>query len=151
MPCQSFSQTLERLVRLLAVTKDPWWILGSAAVYLKGYDPGRIGDIDVLLSGADARRVMSDRGLNNQMDGGTQRYRSAYVLKPKLGDMPVELLAGYEIFQNGVWTSVWPVRRTAIAYKDSEVFVPSDEELIAIFEQLGRAKDFDRIRSMQTR
>lgn len=149
MSCHSFNRTLDRLVRLLAVTEDPWWILGSAAVYLKGYDPGHIGDIDVLLSVADARRVVSDHGLANQRDGGTSLYRSAYVLRPNLGEMPVELLAGYEILQDNAWSTVSPVSRNPIFYKGSEVFVPTDDELISIFEQLGRAKDFDRIRAMQ--
>ena len=147
----TFNQTLERLVRLLNAAQDPWWILGSAAVYLKGRDPGRIGDIDVLLSEADAERVMSDQGLHNLKDGGTPRYRSAYVLKPNVGETPVELLAGYDIFQDNVWRPVWPVSRIAILYRGNEIFVPSDEELISIFERLDRAKDFDRIRAMQAR
>lgn len=151
MSYHSFNQTLDRLVRLLAVTEDPWWILGSAAVYLRGHDPGHIGDIDVLLSVADAQRIMSDHGLYNQRDGGTPRYRSAYILKPNLGDMRIELLAGYEIHQDGVWTSIRPTSRNSISYNGNVVFVPSDAELISIFEQLGRAKDIVRIRSMQTR
>ena len=147
----TFNQTLDRLVHILTVTEDPWWILGSAAIYLKGFDPGQIGDIDVLLSEADAQRVMSDQGLDNNRDGWTGRYRSAYVLRPNLGEMPVELLAGYDIFQDNVWRPVWPLSRIAITYKRNEIFVPSDEELMSIFEQLGRAKDFDRIRAMQAR
>ena len=147
----TFNQTLERLVHVLTVTEDPWWILGSAAMYLKGYDPGHIGDIDVLLSEADAQRVMSVQALNNDSDGGTPRYRSTYVLRPHLGKVPVELLAGYEIFQNPDWYPVWPLSRIALTYRNNEIFVPSDKELISIFERLGRTKDFDRIRAIQAR
>lgn len=146
-----FDQTLERLVSLLKETQDPWWILGSAAVYLKGYDPGDIGDIDVLLSEADAQRLISDQGLDNLRDGGTDRYRSAYVLKPSLGELPVELLAGYEIFHDKAWRSVSPLSRVSISYQGAALFVPSDQDLISIFTQLGRSKDFDRIRAMQRR
>ena len=147
----TLDQTLGRLVRLLSATTDPWWILGSAAVYLKGYDPGLIGDIDALLSEADAQRLMSDNGLDNLRDGGTPRYRSTYVLRPNLGEMPVEILAGYEIFQNDAWTSIWPSTRASILYQDNEIFLPSDEELISTFERLGRAKDLARIRAMTKR
>lgn len=147
----TFNQTLERLVCLLTTTKDPWWILGSAAVYLKGYDPGHIGDIDVLVSEADAQRLMSDHGIDNQRDGGTLQFRSAYVLRPSLGEMSVEVLAGYEIFQNDAWSYVLPGTRISISHKKMDVFVPSDEDLISIFERLGRAKDFDRICAMQAR
>ena len=151
MPHHSFKQTLKRLAGLLTVTEDPWWILGSAAVYLKGYEPGGIGDIDVLLSEADARRLMSAHGLSNQRDGGTDRYRSVYVLKPNLGEMPVELLAEYEILHDNVWCPVRPLSRAFVSYQGDAFFVPSDEELISIFAQLGRPKDFDRIRAMQRR
>lgn len=149
--CHIFTQTLGRLVRLLTVTQDPWWVLGSAAVYLKSYDPGRIGDIDVLLSEADAQRLMVENGLDNHRDGGTPRYRSAYILKPELGEMPVELLAGYETYQDNAWSSIWPGSRNLVSFGGNELFVPSDAELISIFKQLGRAKDFDRIRAMRAR
>ncbi|NQY38857.1 MAG: hypothetical protein HRT80_02030 [Henriciella sp.] len=104
-----------------------------------------------LLSEADAQRVMSDQGLVNHHDGGTQRFRSSYVLRPNLGEMPIELLAGYEIFRADAWSQVWPGSRISIFYENNELFVPSDVELIAIFEGLGRAKDFDRIRAMKAR
>ncbi|MEL6691663.1 MAG: hypothetical protein AAFQ12_01325 [Pseudomonadota bacterium] len=133
------------------MTEDPWWILGSAAVFLSGHDPGPIGDIDVLLSEADAQRLMSDQGLENLRDGGTPRYRSTIVLRPTLGEMPVELLAGYEVFQNDTWIAIWPTSRVSVTYPDREVFVPSVEEQISMLEMLGRAKDFDRIRAMQAR
>lgn len=151
MPNESFNQTLEYLVDLLALTEDPWWILGSAAVFLSGRDPGLIGDIDVLLSEADAQRIMSDQGLENLRDGGTPRYRSTIVLRPNLGQLPVELLAGYRIFQNDAWNAIWPSTRVSVTYRGHEVFVPSVEEQISMLEMLGRAKDFDRIRVLQAR
>ena len=145
------SQTLERLAEFLSVTQDPWWILGSMAVFLKGYDPGRIGDIDVLVSEGDAARLMSHHGLANDKDGGTSRYRSNYVLQPILGDLPIDLLAGYEIFYGETWRPIEPKSHQQVTYDGITFYVLADEELIALFEMLGRAKDLDRIRAMQTR
>lgn len=145
----SLTQTLLKLAHYLSKVEDPWWILGSAAVYLKGYDPGRIGDVDVLVSERDAVKLMSRHGWSNDKDGGTERYRSGYVLRPDLGALPVEILANYEILSRQTWKPVCPATRHQVMHKGCAFYVPSDENLVEIFERLARPKDFDRIREMQ--
>ncbi len=151
MHIDSLTQTLLKLAHYLSQVEDPWWILGSAAVYLKGYDPGRVGDVDVLVSEQDAVRLMSRHGWSNDKDGGTKRYRSGYVLRPDLGTLPVEILANYEIMSRQTWEPVWPASRLKGMHFGRAFYVPSDEELVEIFRRLERPKDFDRIRAMQGR
>ncbi|MFN3214668.1 MAG: hypothetical protein ACE37M_16295 [Henriciella sp.] len=151
MHTDSLTETLAVLARRLSQTEDPWWILGSAAVYIKGYDPGQVGDIDVLVSQQDAAKLMSRHGWDNDKDGGTKRYRSGYVLRPSLGGVPVEILANYEILTRHGWEPVRPTSRLKVIHSGNAFYVPSDADLIEIFERLGRPKDFDRIRAIQAR
>jgi hypothetical protein len=147
----SLTQTLLKLAQCLSQVEDPWWILGSAAVYLKGYDPGQVGDIDVLVSAQDAAKLMSRYGWGNDKDGGIERYRSGYFLRPNLGGQPVEILANYEILTRQKWEPVRPKSRLQVMHFGRAFYVPSDAELVEIFERLARPKDFDRIRAMQAR
>ena len=151
MHTDSLTQTLQKLAHCLLQVEDPWWILGSAAVYLKGYNPGRVGDVDVLVSEQDAVKLMSRHGWSNDKDGGTERYRSGYVLRPDLGALPVEILANYEIMSRQTWKPVWPASRHKVLHNGGAFYVPSDANLIEIFERLARPKDFIRIRAMQGR
>ena len=151
MHTDSLTQTLLKLAHCLSQVEGPWWILGSAALYLKGDDPGRIGDVDVLVSEQDAVKLMSRHGWSNDKDGGTERYRSGYVLRPDLGALPVEILANYEIMSRQTWKPVWPASRHKVLHNGGAFYVPSDANLIEIFERLARPKDFIRIRAMQGR
>ncbi|MEO0551094.1 MAG: hypothetical protein AAFZ91_14330 [Pseudomonadota bacterium] len=142
-------ETLHKLATFLAPTEDPWWVLGSAAVALKGYDPGHVRDVDVLVSVEDAKRLMARWSVRNRIDGGTDLYRSSYFLLPDLGAVRVEIMAGYQIKQGGHWQHVRPTSREAIELDVAEIFVPSDVELIGFFEQLDRDKDKLRIAAMK--
>lgn len=137
--------TLERIADFLAETSDPWWVLGSAAMALIGVDPGEIRDIDLLVSAKDARALMRKHGLTNQADGGTDQYRSDFVLTPDLGDRPVEILSGYQICQGGIWAPAQPQSRQSIQTGSVTMFVPDRAEQIALLKRLGRPKDLIRL------
>ncbi|MDJ0920826.1 MAG: hypothetical protein QNI84_06830 [Henriciella sp.] len=143
--------TLGQLSAFLDHTEDPWWVLGSAAVALKGYNPQGVRDVDVLVSERDAEALIKRWGIRNQRDGGTATYRSRYFLLPKLGALRVEIMAGYEIVCDDTWQAVQPTSRTRIDVEGMPVFVPSDEDLISLFQMLGREKDLMRISAMRQR
>ncbi len=151
MLADDLSLTIRKLAGSLSECEDAWWVLGSAAMALKGYDPGRIGDVDVLVSERDAVSLMTRFGLQNENDGGTPRYRSTYFFKPKLGPVPVEIMASYEVKHQGRWRSIWPQGRDLIVVAGAEVFVPSDKDLLDTFRWLDRPKDQQRIRTMQSK
>jgi hypothetical protein len=140
-------QTLQRVADLLADARDPWWVLGSAAMALIGIDPGEIHDIDVLVSAPDAEALMHAFALTNQADGGTTHFRSDYFLIPPLGEIRVEIMAGYHILSEAAWTPVCPATRQAIAVGPATVFVPERQDQINLLTRLGRPKDHARLRA----
>lgn len=141
---------LKRVSELLSNTADPWWVLGSAAMALIGVNPGEVRDIDVLVSNRDAQALMKHHALINAADGGNDRFRSAVFLLPELGDVRVEIMAGYEIRTGGTWTPVCPVTREKVSVGGSEVFVPTAAEQIDILRQLNRPKDLARLARFPT-
>lgn len=149
MLATDLSHTVRKLADLLVGLEDAWWVLGSAAMALKGYDPGDVRGVDVLVSARDAVSLMTRFGLQNENDGGSSRYRSTYFLKPKLGPLPVEIMADYEIYHLKRWRSVWPDSRHPIRVSEVEVYVPSDEDLLDTFRWLDRAKDQQRIQTLE--
>ena len=60
----------------MADAEEAWWIIGSAAVALHGVDPGSIGDLDVLLGAADARRLLPTLGVEALPGRPDARFRS---------------------------------------------------------------------------
>lgn len=137
--------TLRATADFLGDTDDPWWVLGSAAMALVGIDPGAVRDIDVLVSPRDAQKLMHARGLTNQADGGTDRFRSDCFLQPQLGEIPVEVMSGYQIFEGGSWLPVSPASRLAVRVGEATVSVPDRTDQIALLKRLGRPKDLERL------
>lgn len=137
-------QTLERVAELTSVARDPWWIFGGAAAALYGDEDVEAHDVDVLMSPDDAKRVLSSQGITHMGDGGTDRFRSAVYGQVNGAALPIDVLAGFEIMQAGVWVPVAfsePVRMDLSA---GPVYVPRLDELIAVFRLCGRRKDLDR-------
>ena len=137
--------SLQRIAEFLSETSDPWWVLGSAAMALICVDPGQIRDIDLLVSKRDAEALMRAHHLDNQADGGTDRFRSTYFLKPDLGEIPVEIMAGYEICEADAWRPVTLKSRLSIEVGSSRLFVPDRGEQIDLLKRLGRPKDQARL------
>ncbi len=146
MLSQQHQEALQRTALFLSPTRDPWWVLGSAAMALIGVDPGKIRDIDVLVSSRDAQALMTQHDLPNLADGGTAQFRSDYFLLPELGVIPVEVMGGYQIYQAGKWTQVSPVSRRRVKLGTTIVFTPDRDEQVAILQRLGRPKDLDRLK-----
>jgi hypothetical protein len=70
------SATLNSLAGAMTAAEDDWWIFGSAAAALHGVEVDCVTDIDVLVSSADAHRLMAKYSLANLADGGSDRFRS---------------------------------------------------------------------------
>lgn len=136
---------LQATADFLSDTDDPWWVLGSAAMALIGIDPGEVRDIDVLVSPRDAQALMHAHGLTNQADGGTHRFKSDYFLQLNLGEIPVEVMSGYQIYEGGSWRAVAPASRLAVTVGEATVFIPNRADQIDLLKRLGRPKDLDRL------
>ena len=114
-----------------------------------GVDPGEIHDIDVLVSEADAEALIDAFALTNQADGGSAHFRSEYFLVPPLGEIRVEIMAGYHIFSEAAWMPVCPTTRQAIAVGSATVFVPERQDQVDLLTRLGRPKDRARLQSFR--
>lgn len=142
--------SLIQTAKLLEVTSDPWWILGSAAVALLGGEPGQVKDIDVLVSNRDALALMSFYGLKNGADGGNQLFRSEYFLRPEIGDAAIEIMSGFSVCSEANWVTIMPETRLAIGLGGTTVFVPDANEQISLLRLMGRAKDQSRIEALKS-
>lgn len=125
---------------LLADAQDDWWLIGSAAVWLHGSDPGGIADIDVVLSERDAEQLLEPRGILPQTLPPHELFHSRWFARWEGTPVPVEFMAGFSIMEDGEWKPVLPASREG----KNGLFVPSREELKSLLHRFGRGKDLQR-------
>lgn len=149
MLTQPLATTFTRLAAEMRIARDDWWVFGSAAMALFGLEPDRVKDIDVIVSTADARRLMKAHALDNLADGGTPVFRSEIVLHPDFGEVPVEVLANFQTLTQGRWTRVRPRSRVAFPFETGPIYTPSRADLAAVFLACGRPGDLERAAILQ--
>ena len=148
---EKLEQALLRLVDLMSACRDPWCIFGGTAMFLHGYKSAPIADVDVLVSMADGQRLIASNGLENVADGGTCRFRSSILLHPHLGDVPVEILAGFEIFADGAWQEIQLAKRVEARLGTATIFIAGIDDIARIFQLSGRPKDLARLKLLEER
>lgn len=131
----------------MAPARDPWWVIGSAAVTLHGADPGSIDDIDIVLSVADARRVLPPLGVALLPGGSDGQFRSAIYNRWTIPAHPAEFMAGFELCEGAQWIPVGFVSREEMR---PGIFAPSRDELHALLLRFGRPKDLVRAASLRS-
>jgi hypothetical protein len=136
--------TLGWTARALAPARHDWWIISSAAIALHGVEPGPIGDVDVLFDPRDAAAVLGPLGIDPRPGTGTELFRSAIFARWTATPMPVELFAGFELCEAGIWQAIRPETREQVRCGNALVYVPAREELAAMLRRFGRPKDLDR-------
>ncbi len=132
------------MVEPMAIARDPWWIIGSAAVKLLGCDPGDVRDIDVLVSPTDFDALFSELPLRAEPDTAKSMFTSERF---GLWDEPVlavEFMSGLKVRMDDKWCEVAPQTRRRIEFGNCELFVPEAHELVAILISFGRDKDLRR-------
>jgi hypothetical protein len=138
-------QSLEQAAALAAEASDPWWIIGSAAVWLHGGDVGRVKDIDLMMSSRDAESFLRRAGVEPKRGKASDRFRSTVFAVWSSPPVPVEVFGGFELATDGGWRPVVLATRQAISVGHSQVFVPSADELVRLLHAFGRAKDLERV------
>lgn len=112
-------------------------------------DPGPLGDVDILISQADARRFAQRFGCKNLAQGGTGKFRSQTLLRPFLGPVPVEMMSELEVFADGRWQHLHLQTRHSRSLSGRKIFVPDRQELIRIYRLFNREKDLARLRVLE--
>jgi len=128
----------------MAEPEDDWWIISSAAVALHSEAPLEVGDVDVLLSSNDARRLFPRLGIAPLPEPGNALFRSAIFGRWDAPPLTVEFMADFQYCRDGRWIDVAPGSRDRIDVHGATLFVPAREELRALLLSFGRAKDLDR-------
>jgi hypothetical protein len=138
--------TLVMTVDAMRDAREPWWIISSAAVALHGVTPVEVGDVDVLMSVADAQRAMDRFGVVPIEDGASALFRSTLFTRWEMPPLVVEIMAGFHVATGSGWTKVLPRTRVPIFVDERVVCVPDRAELAEMLRLFGRPKDLERVR-----
>lgn len=144
-PNERLTATLALLAPYLSELREPWWLLGSAAMRLHGAGPLVPGDVDLLVSRADAPILLARLGLPLAPGSKSDRFRSELFACWRAAPLPVEILAGFHVRAGEAWEEVRPRSRVAVPLPSGTVYVPDVPELIALCHRFGRPKDMERI------
>ncbi|WP_078057924.1 hypothetical protein [Rhizobium rhizosphaerae] len=150
-PDAQLADTLRQLAACLNQTGAPWMIFGGAAMVLHGLEPGPVKDIDVILSQETAAALAARHGWSNQADGTSALFRSAVLLRPDFGPIPVELLGGFQIRTQDGWTAVESGGSQPMRLGGETLHVAEARRLSALFRLCGRPKDIRRAAMLDAR
>lgn len=144
----ALSTSLNAIGNVMAEAHDPWWIIASAAVALHGADPGHVADVDVLLSVADAQRILPAIGIELRSGSPHAAFRSSIFGIWTGTALLVEFMADFHRRSGEAWLQVQPATRQPVEVEGVTVFVPDRTELQAMLAAFGRPKDMERARAL---
>jgi hypothetical protein len=125
-----------------AGARDPWWLIGSAAMALHGVRGLTVGDVDLLMSRRDAAALLRSKGVEPEPGEEGGRFRSDVFGRWRAGAYVVETMGGFHVDGREL------VPETRVA--TGGLFVPNVAELITMCESFGRPKDAERARRLRT-
>ena len=121
----------------MAEARDPWWLIGSAAMALHGA-PVTVADIDLLTSVDDARRLFGDRLAPG---APSTLFRSDLFGRWRIGAFEVEVMAGLALRGEVGWQPVELAGRERVVLDGQPLFTPGVAGLITLCRRFGRPKD----------
>jgi hypothetical protein len=126
--------------------RDPWWVIGSAAVALHGADPGHVADIDLLTSAFGAHTLLAAAGARPDAASDHSRFRSAYGRWRPANGLAIEIMGGLQVNTVAGWQRVEPRTRVPVRCGAAtlSLFIPGRGDLAAILRLFGRDKDLAR-------
>jgi hypothetical protein len=140
---------MDEAVTLLNIyCRDPWVVIGSAAVWLAGGDV-EVSDLDVLVSGADAVGLMTvwryrlDASFVHSAEAA-ERFRSNFA-RYHFTAFPLEVMSDFYVKANDAWVPVEVKDTKYVRCGKVDVPIPTVPEQIRILELFGRPKDAQRI------
>ena len=139
----ALAETLAEVAARMGGARDPWWIVGSAAVVLRGAAT-EVADVDLLVSEADARALLSAGGVKSRPGARSARFRSAVFGTLEGAPLPIEVMGGLALNEDGVWAPLRLETRERHCLGPSVLWVPARAELIALLRRFGREKDVAR-------
>jgi hypothetical protein len=131
------------LPELARTFRDPWWIIGSAAMTLAGVPGVAPQDIDVLCSRSDAlrlREAWSDEIDRLFRPADEARFRSTFARFTHL-PMPLEVMGGLEVMTAAGWQQLRVHDDLQIDIAGYAVRIPTLADQRRILLAFGRDKD----------
>ncbi len=133
----------DALPELARTFRDPWWIIGSAAMAIAGVPGIAPQDIDVLCSRSDAlklREVWSDHVDTKFQPTDEARFRSTFARFTHL-PMPLEVMGGLEVMTAAGWRALRVHDDQRIDVAGHTVHIPTLADQRRILLAFGRDKD----------
>lgn len=140
----ALADTLGMISENASEARDPWWIIGSAAVVLHGRTVAHVKDVDLMMSGADAESFLKRVGAAPTNGRPNDRFRSLVFGVWSAPPIPVEVMGGFSVATPEGWRDVSLVTREAVTVQGRTIFLPSAEELVRLLRSFGREKDLAR-------
>lgn len=143
-PDDALLATLRVIVPALhARLREPWWIIGSAAMRVHGAVPIAANDVDVLCSHDDAMALSQAWSAHCAL-GFTprddQRFRSTFARFTHCA-LPVEIMGGLQVNSDAGWQPLHLQSVQTLPWHGLEIPVPTLPELMRVFRLFGREKD----------
>lgn len=128
---------------LYAQCVDPWWLIGSAALRVCGVPGIAVHDVDVLVSAADAGRLLWQ--WRQCIDAAFQPERTD-LFRSRFGRiggfaLPLEVMGDLQLRRDGAWRPVRPADRSEVDWNGLRLPVPGLDTQLAVLEAFGRPKD----------
>ena len=143
--------TLADVGAVMTIAKDPWWIIGSAALALHLKQDIAVNDIDVLLSVDDARIVRAALAIPSAAISPHPLFHSEEYFTWDRTSVPVEFMAGFSVCVAGEWQVVSCQTRLAVDVGGQAIYVPDLAELASLLALFGRPKDRERLALIKER
>lgn len=141
---ETFNKSIAQCADAMNSVTSDWMIFGGAAMAMHGLSEPEVSDIDIVTTTEAAADLAQALKLENQADRGSARFRSTIFLKPDFGAVPVEIMAGFEVFRHPNWVPILPVDHIEMSVHGTSVNLASRQKLKEIFELCGRDKDLLR-------
>lgn len=126
---------------------DDFFIIGSTALLLSGYDIGHINDIDILTSTKDAdylKTELKEFLLDFQPEKDTL-FRSNFA-KFLINNIEIEVMGDLEIRKNDVWQKLQIIDYKIVELENISLKIPNPVELQRILKLFGRNKDLEKLK-----
>lgn len=140
---------LVAIATALSPARDPWWIIGSAALALHGVPNVTVRDVDVLLSPGDATDLCRRLGLAAGPGAPDGQFRSQVFATWTAHSLPVEFMAGFACLDGAEWREVVLTSRRSFTVGEARLHAPDRAELAALLRVFGRPKDLSRVAMLE--
>ncbi len=143
-------EALSRFASQISNIKQDWWIIGGAALALRGVDIGNTGDIDILTNREGAAAFMATLDDIRERSPKTKEdnlFRSSFS-RYKCGKLEIEVMGDLELNKNGQWILIEVADYDIVEIGGLDIKLPTLRELKRILRLFGREKDLRRIESI---